>query len=193
MEKSVHTSLPPELPIDKSLAVNLERLKAFTGGSSDVIIKDGMLCGSNIAVITCEGMADTDTLAQLIYSKLNNVDNKEQLPPDEIMARLFERYLIAAEQLEISNLGDLTLKMQSGFAIVLVDGCARGIAIGIQGYPSRGVDEPSSQLQPRGIRRGYPTEHGADTPPHQVANAGVRNVGDGRAEQYGYLPVLPER
>ena len=155
MEKSVHTSLPPELPIDKSLAVNLERLKAFTGGSSDVIIKDGMLCGSDIAVITCEGMADTDTLAQLIYSKLNNVDNKEQLPPDEIMARLFERYLIAAEQLEISNLGDLTLKMQSGFAIVLVDGCARGIAIGIQGYPSRGVDEPSSQLNVRGSREGF--------------------------------------
>ena len=149
MEKSVHTSLPPELPIDKSLAVNLERLKAFTGGSSDVIIKDGMLCGSDIAVITCEGMSDTDTLAQLIYSKLNNVDNKEQLPPDDIMARLFERYLIAAEQLEIANLGDLTLKMQSGFAIVLVDGCARGIAIGIQGYPSRGVDEPSSQLNVR--------------------------------------------
>lgn len=155
MEKSVHTSLPPELPIDKSLAVNLERLKAFTGGSSDVIIKYGMLCGSNIAVITCEGMADTDTLAQLIYSKLNNVDNKEQLPPDEIMARLFERYLIAAEQLEVSNLGDLTLKMQSGFAIVLVDGCARGIAIGIQGYPSRGVDEPSSQLNVRGSREGF--------------------------------------
>ena len=74
MENSVHTSLPPELPIDKSLAVNLERLKAFTGGSSDVIIKDGMLCGSSIAVITCEGMADTDPLAQLIYSRLNSVE-----------------------------------------------------------------------------------------------------------------------
>ena len=109
MEKSVHTSLSPELPIDKSLAVNIERLKAFTGGSSDVIIKDGILCGRSIAVITCEGMSDTDTLAQLIYSKLNNVDNKEQLPPEEVMSRLFERYLIAAEQLEIANLGDPTL------------------------------------------------------------------------------------
>ena len=58
MEKSVHTSLPPELPIDKSLAVNLERLKAFTGGSSDVIIKDGMLCGSNICLLYTSDAAD---------------------------------------------------------------------------------------------------------------------------------------
>ena len=122
MEESVHTSLPPELPLDKSLEENLRRLKQFTGGSSDVIIKDGMLSGCRIAVITCEGMADTDTLAQLIYNNLKDV-GEERLPPEEVIARLFEKYLIAAEQLEIKNLGDLTLKLQSGFAIVLADGC----------------------------------------------------------------------
>lgn len=154
MEKSVHTSLPPELPLDKSLEENLRRLKQFTGGSSDVIIKDGMLSGCRIAVITCEGMADTDTLAQLIYNNLNGVGD-EKLPPEEVIARLFEKYLIAAEQLEIKNLGDLTLKLQSGFAIVLADGCSRGIAIGIQGYAARGVDEPSGQLNVRGSREGF--------------------------------------
>lgn len=154
MEKSVHTSLPPELPLDKSLEENLRRLKQFTGGSSDVIIKDGMLSGCRIAVITCEGMADTDTLAQLIYNNLNGVGD-EKLPPEDVIARLFEKYLIAAEQLEIKNLGDLTLKLQSGFAIVLADGCSRGIAIGIQGYAARGVDEPSGQLNVRGSREGF--------------------------------------
>ncbi|MDY4588031.1 MAG: spore germination protein [Oscillospiraceae bacterium] len=154
MEKSVHTSLPPELPLDKSLEENLRWLKQFTGGSSDVIIKDGMLSGCRIAVITCEGMADTDTLAQLIYNNLNGVGD-EKLPPEEVIARLFEKYLIAAEQLEIKNLGDLTLKLQSGFAIVLADGCSRGIAIGIQGYAARGVDEPSGQLNVRGSREGF--------------------------------------
>lgn len=154
MEKSVHTSLPPELPLDKSLEENLRRLKQFTSGSSDVIIKDGMLSGCRIAVITCEGMADTDTLAQLIYNNLNGVGD-EKLPPEDVIARLFEKYLIAAEQLEIKNLGDLTLKLQSGFAIVLADGCSRGIAIGIQGYAARGVDEPSGQLNVRGSREGF--------------------------------------
>lgn len=155
MSENVHTALPPELPIDSSLDRNLERVKAMTGGSSDVIIKDGAMCGQKIAVLTCEGMTSTDTLAQLIYSKLNSLSDEKTLPPDEIMARMFGDYLIAAEQLEVKNLGDLILKMQSGFAIILVDGCTRAIAIGIQSYPSRGVDEPSGELNVRGSREGF--------------------------------------
>lgn len=155
MSENVHTALPPELPIDRSLSKNLERVKAMTGGSDDVIIKDGAMCGQKIAVLTCEGMTSTDTLAQLIYSKLNSLSDEKTLPPDEVMSRMFGDYLIAAEQLEIKNLGDLILKMQSGFAIILVDGCARAIAIGIQGYPSRGVDEPSGELNVRGSREGF--------------------------------------
>lgn len=155
MSENVYTAIPPELPLDKSLKKNLDHLKAITGGSSDVIIKTGSLCGSDIAVITCEGMASTDTLAQLVYEKLNDVGNSEKLLPEEIMERLFKDYLIAAEQLEINNIGDLTLKMQSGFAIILVEGCARGIAVGIQGYAARGVDEPSGELNVRGSREGF--------------------------------------
>ena len=155
MSENVHTALPPEIPIDSSLDKNLERVKAMTGGSSDVIIKYGAMCGQKIAVLTCEGMTSTDTLAQLIYSKLNSLSDEKVMLPDEIMARMFGDYLIAAEQLEVKNLGDLILKMQSGFAIILVDGCTRAIAIGIQSYPSRGVDEPSGELNVRGSREGF--------------------------------------
>lgn len=69
MPEKVHTSIPSDTPLAKSLDRNLVMLKGITGGSSDVIIKTGTLCGARIAVITCEGMADTDTLAQLIYKK----------------------------------------------------------------------------------------------------------------------------
>lgn len=155
MSENVHTALPPELPIDKKLECNLERIKIFTGGSSDVIIKDGVVCSQRIAVLTCEGMASTDTLAQLIYSRLNNLSDEITLLPEEIMSHMFSNYLMAAEQLEVKNLGDLVLKLQSGFAIILVDGCAKAIAIGIQGYPSRGVDEPSAELNVRGSREGF--------------------------------------
>lgn len=62
---------------------------------------------------------------------------------------------MAAEQIEIKSLGELVLKMQSGFAIILADGCTRCIAIGVQGYNARGIDEPSSQLDVRGSREGF--------------------------------------
>ena len=103
MSEKVHTSIPSDTPLAKSLDRNLVMLKGITGGSSDVIIKTGTLCGARIAVITCEGMADTDTLAQLIYKKLNDAGNSEKLPPEVIMSRLFDDWLIAAEQLEIGR------------------------------------------------------------------------------------------
>lgn len=150
-----HARLAESTPISRSLEENLDNLLKFTDNSSDVIIKKGFVCGNKIAVVTCEGMASTDTLAQLVYPKLNLVEDDRLLSPDALMDSFFNVFLIAAEQLDIKNLGDLTLKLQSGFAIILVDGCTRAIAIGVQGYKSRGIDEPSSELNVRGSREGF--------------------------------------
>ena len=155
MEENVHTRLPEDLPLDSSLDVNIKNVMAITEKSSDVIIKTGRVSGCDLAVFTCEGMAGTDTLAELIYNKLNYVGNTESASPETLMSRLFEVYLVAAEQLDIKNLGDLVLKLQSGFAIILIDGCRRGIAIGVQGFKSRGIDEPSAELNVRGSREGF--------------------------------------
>lgn len=155
MEENVNTRLSPELPVDISLDRNLENIKVFTDNSSDIIIKTGLVCGNRLAVLTCEGMTGTDTLAELVYGKLNSLANREIMPPETLMSCFFEVYMMAAEQLNLTNLGDLVLKMQSGFAVILVDGCTRAIGIGIQGYKSRGIDEPSSELNVRGSREGF--------------------------------------
>lgn len=155
MEENVNTRLSPDLPVDISLDRNLQNIKIYTDSSSDVITKTGMVCGNRIAVLTCEGMTGTDTLAELVYSKLNDLANREIMPPETLMSCFFEVYMMAAEQLNLANLGDLVLKMQSGFAIILVDGCTRAIGIGIQGYKSRGIDEPTSELNVRGSREGF--------------------------------------
>lgn len=153
--ESVDTKLSDDTPLAESLSDNLKNISEFTGGSSDVIIKTGMVCGCHIAVLTCEGMVSTNTLAELVYGKLNDLGNSASLPPDALLAHFFEVYMIAAEQLKILTLGDLTLKLQSGFAVVLIDGCSRAIGIGVQGYQSRGIDEPSSELNVRGSREGF--------------------------------------
>ncbi len=155
MEENVNTRISPGLPVDISLDTNLANIKTFTDNSSDVIIKTGMVCGNRIAVLTCEGMTGTDTLAELIYGKLNDLANREIMPPETLMSCFFEVYMMAAEQLNLASLGDLVLKMQSGFAVILVDGCTRAIGIGIQGYKSRGIDEPTSELNVRGSREGF--------------------------------------
>lgn len=155
MEENVRERLSPSLPISAYLDENLHNIKVYTDNSSDVIIKPGAVGQNRVAVLMCEGMADTTTLAELIYNKLNSLGNQDPMKPEELMSGLFGEYLTAAEQLELTTLGDLVLKMQSGFAIILVNGSPRAIGIGIQGYKTRGIDEPSSELNVRGSREGF--------------------------------------
>lgn len=155
MGEKIHELLSPNLPITQNLDENLNNIKIYTNNSSDIIIKPGAVAQNRVAVLTCEGMAGTDTLAELIYKKLNAIGNENAMPPDELMNRLFCEYLIAAEQLEILTLGNLVLKLQSGFAVILINGCIRSIGIGVQNYSTRGIDEPSSELNVRGSREGF--------------------------------------
>ena len=144
-----------ENDLSVSLEENLKAVQKLTESSSDVIIKKATVCGNKIAVVTCEGMTDTGTLAQLIYSRLNLLANHEILPPELFVGSLFDIYLTAAEQIEILDYDNLILKLHSGFAIILTNGTARAIAIGIQGYKSRGIEEPSAELNVRGSREGF--------------------------------------
>lgn len=151
----VHTVLPPDTPIDISLGRNLQNLKTMTSGSSDVVIKPGRVSGNDIAVITCEGMAGMTNLAALVYEKLNDIGGEGSLPPAELMERFFSSYLIAVQQLEVKNLGDLCFFIEAGFAVLLVDCCARCIAVGVQGFQTRGVNEPTFENDLRGSREGF--------------------------------------
>lgn len=155
MEENVHERLSPNLPLSALLDENIRNIKIFTDNSSDINIKPAAVGQNRITVLTCEGMTDTDTLAELIYNKLNSISNDDPLKPAELMSKLFNEYLTAAEQIEIKTLGDLVLKLQSGFAIIIINGCTSAIGIGIQGYNTRGVDEPSSELNVRGSREGF--------------------------------------
>ncbi|MBQ8171691.1 MAG: spore germination protein [Oscillospiraceae bacterium] len=154
-DQNIHTNLPADTQIDVSLEKNIKNLRLMTGNSTDVIIKQGRVCGNDIAVILSEGMISTPNLAALIYEKLNDIQNKGTLTPSELVDNFFGVYLIAAEQLEIKDLGDLCLKLESGFAILMTNGCTRCIAIGVQGFQSRSVDQPSTENNVRGSREGF--------------------------------------
>ena len=43
----------------------------------------------------------------------------------------------------------------SGFALLVVDGCSRMLAIGAQGFSFRSVSEPESEVVQRGCREGF--------------------------------------
>ncbi len=62
---------------------------------------------------------------------------------------------IAEEQKQVYDYDSLCLYIMSGFAVLLCDGAGFGIAIGIQGFAHRSVDEPSTHINLRASREGF--------------------------------------
>ena len=62
---------------------------------------------------------------------------------------------IAEEQKQVYDYDSLCLYIMSGFAVLFCDGAGFGIAIGIQGFAHRSVDEPSTHINLRASREGF--------------------------------------
>lgn len=62
---------------------------------------------------------------------------------------------IAEEQKQVYDYDSLCLYIMSGFAVLLCDGAGFGIAIGIQGFAHRSIDEPSTHINLRASREGF--------------------------------------
>lgn len=139
----------------KDLSGNTVNLKMLMSDTSDLIIKHAVLCGVNICVIFCEGMASTDTISTLVYNPISIFRDEKKLKPDELMQKLQNEILLAGEQKNAETYDELMKLIMSGFVAIMVDGVATCTTIGIQGYKSRGVEEPSTHANLRGSREGF--------------------------------------
>ncbi len=155
-----------------SIEENIINIRTLMSNSSDLTIKNAAVAGHSICVIFCEGMASTETMAELIFSPLNqlnveydkyiennikNFDN-QSLPkmPLPVLTKIIEEgLLIAGEQKLSQTYGDLCLDIMSGFVAILIEGVNHSLSIGVQGYASRSVEEPSTHNNVRSSRDGF--------------------------------------
>lgn len=143
---------------DTALSSNLDEnccaVRALMNNSSDLIIKYFTAGGHRMAVVTCEGMIGKADLANLIFRPL--VSSSPGIADDnEFFCAVCADMPIAEEQKQVYDVGALCLNIMSGFAVLLCNGASFGIAIGIQGFAHRSVDEPSTHINLRASREGF--------------------------------------
>ena len=63
--------------------------------------------------------------------------------------------LTSSEIVEFTTIDEAISFSTSGFALLVVDGCSRMLAIGAQGFSFRSVSEPESEVVQRGCREGF--------------------------------------
>lgn len=144
--------------LSKSLSANLARLKDSFGRSADFYSKQVQLYGCPCAILLFDGMASLSSLWTVLLdaaSRHTPAAGQEVLGGEEVFSLIFHQSDLPAESTPVADLADLVRRMTAGMAVLLMDGCDRGIAFSVQSLKFRSVGEPEGEGNLRGSREGF--------------------------------------
>ncbi len=138
-----------------NLEENIDFIQKAFDYSIDLTIKKLRLSDdTNIAVVTMEGMVNKETLSLSITNPIIAAKFPKTIGNDKIKM-IEESILSASEVVSISTIEEVYKFSMSGFAVILLDGATKAIAVGIQGFSFRSISEPQSEVVQKGSREGF--------------------------------------
>lgn len=132
---------------------NIEEIKRRTGGSSDVLINEFVAGGVHCALICCEGMVSTSVITELIFEPITSIPQKKS--SHELFHYISEELLLSTDRPEVTDYDSLFRLLYSGFAVLAAEGIGFALGFGVQGYASRGIQEPSGEGNVMGAHEGF--------------------------------------
>lgn len=129
-------------------------IRQMFSDSGDLLIREVTISGVKCAVCMCEGMVNTNVFSKMFAQPLTNL-TLEQATPQKLLEWVRSQSLLAPDQKEFYTYGEFFRFIMSGFVVILIEQLDMGIAMGIQGFAGRGVDEPATEVNVRGSREGF--------------------------------------
>ena len=142
---------PNSEPINPRLEGSIARIKSIFGGSADLNVMRVEVSGVKCALLTLEGMVSSSDLAKMMFDPLMRYDRKNAKPQD-VFNFLSEDAIFSVEAYTVNLCSEVTEKLCSGFAVVLIHGFPRGVAVSAQGFNTRSISEPDSEANVKGTR-----------------------------------------
>lgn len=139
--------------LETSLEKSIDTIKRISGGSSDVLVNRFITGGISCALISCDGMASASVMAELIFEPLTGISAKNDAP--ELFQHISGELLLSVDRPDVRDYPALFRLIHSGFAVLLAEGIDYGLGFGVQGYASRGVQEPSGEGNIMGAHEGF--------------------------------------
>ncbi len=133
------------------LEASVAGIKSLFGGSSDLNTVRLEVSGVKCGIMTLEGMVKSSDLSKMLFEPLMGFEKKNAEPRD-VFKFISEQAAFSTEEAVINLFSEAAEKLCSGFAIVLVHGCPRGLAVSAQGFASRSVSEPDGEPDIKGTR-----------------------------------------
>ena len=147
MERTGKTAVMP------SLSANLSRIREISGGSSDILINEFVTGGISCALVCCEGMVSASVITELIFEPITSISEKKDA--QELFHYINEELLLSTDRPSVSDLEGAFRLLHSGFAVLFAEGADDALGFGVQGYSSRGVDEPDGEGNIMGAHEGF--------------------------------------
>ena len=148
------------LQLSSSLEENLAALNARFGASADFYAKRIELYHCPGAIVLFDNMASLESLWSLLLDAATRHTpslEPERMPHTgtQVYDLLMNHSGLPAEDGPVKDMDDLIRRMTAGMAVLLLDGCKKGLVFSVQGLKSRSVEEPSGEGNLRGSREGF--------------------------------------
>ena len=148
---------PPPEPIkgDGHLTGELEKdltaLRERAYNTSDLITRPITVCGIRMNLVMMEGMVDLNKLDEAMIRPLLS----RQFPDGPAVFDWIEQTAVVGDVKDVYEYDQILSLVMTGFLAVLVDGVAKSIVMGVQGYPYRSISEPNAEVNEKGSRESF--------------------------------------
>ena len=132
-------------PLDSHLEDTLAELVGLTGQTADLQVNRLEIEGYRLAFVMFEGLVSNQTLILGTASDLHRILSGHRISPGQLPERLCQELFMAGDKKILHSYKELIQFIASGFAVLLVDSCAEGVALGVQGFSFRSVGEPAAE------------------------------------------------
>ncbi|MFC3750137.1 spore germination protein [Paenibacillus sp. GCM10012306] len=141
--------------LDADLHNNIRSIREALGDSPDLIVREMVLADHwGVALLYMNGLADRTMIQTAVLKSLTNLGalkpEQESSFRDAPLIYLKEKALTVGDISYLNGIDTLFTHLLSGDAILLLDGYAEGLRIGVTGREDRTVGEPTSQPSIRG-------------------------------------------
>ncbi len=144
----------------------MDRIRESFKDMDDLIVRETRLAAFpdiRLALVYIKGMSDTASLQQGFLSERGARPHPDAFIDQDVVDYIKEAVLNLSETEEIRDFDALNTAIMSGDAVILAEGHALALAVGMKGGDRRGVEEPNTQSVIRGPRQGFTETIGINT------------------------------
>lgn len=126
--------------------------KAF-GNSADFYAKPLRICGISCCLMMFDGLSSIEKLWDILLRHL--AEEPGFRTGGQLLEYILTKSALPVEPDTVAEKQQAAEKLASGFALLLIDGCAEAVAVSVQSMQFRSVQEPLAEGEIRGSREGF--------------------------------------